>query len=237
MLDIKAFISEPLHKSAIGKWAKTELSAVNLMEVVCLNEESVAEKYLQFQIPIEEEHNFPQEVCIHGKTVRIEHALPYATPFTTRARPPHEETVHEHWENSARLEAKEKKGHVNCVTKSEGSSGSIQRQLNLVESSLIVGSKRIICMTEVSSMPWIFFNGIVDEDHALHFFRRYMNKMAAKDDLLSVLDSNLCNHKPSAREIIDMTCMQVLRINCSDDQPLRIGFFHDGRKGWTYLYS
>ena len=237
MSSLRALISEPLHESVAGKWLKSELSAVNLCEVVCLNEEQIADKYLQFHIPIGDEHLYPQEVHIQGKSIKIEHALPYATPFTTRARPPYEESVHEHWKNSAKFGVDEKKGRVNCVTKTEGSSGSFQRQLKLLESSMVSGSKRVVTLAEHSEMPWIFFNGHVDSEDALAFFQKYLNKMKNYSDIVSEIENSTNKSAPSVKDAAEMLCLQVLRINCSDEQPVRIGFFHQGKKGWNVCTS
>ena len=237
MRNLRALISEPLHESIVGKWLKSELSAVNLCEVVCLNEEQVADKYLQFHVPIDDEHLYPQEVHVQGKSIKIEHALPYATPFTTRARPPYEESVHEHWKNSAKLGVDEKRGRVNCVTKTEGSGGSFQRQLNLLESSMMSGSKRVVTLTEHSEMPWIFFNSQVESEYALAFFQKYLNKMKNNVDMVSEIESSMGKSAPSAKESAERLCLQVLRINCSDEQPVRIGFFHQGKKGWNVCTS
>ena len=86
-------------------------------------------------------------------------------------------------------------------------------------------------------MPWIFFNSQVESEHALAFFQKYLNKMKNNVDMVSEIESSIGKSAPSAKESAERLCLQVLRINCSDEQPVRIGFFHQGKKGWNVCTS
>ena len=121
--------------STIGRWIRTKLSGFNLGEVVCIDDEQTTDSFLQFRIPISEEDDYPRNCLIQGRSIAIDHALPFAPPVNTRARPPHEQTVHEHWKKSARLAPHDKKGQANCIAKTENCFRSLQRVIRLRESS------------------------------------------------------------------------------------------------------
>ena len=155
---VEKFISHPLSKSAIGRWIKSELSGFNITEVVCVDDEQVTDCFLQFRIPIENEDEYPKNCCYKGKSFSVDHALPYATPVGTRARPPHEQSVHEHWKKVARLAPQEKKGHANCIAKSENCPWSLQRVMKLRESSYHDNTLSLSVYTEQTKNALVFLH-------------------------------------------------------------------------------
>ena len=157
---IEGMYNTPLNKSSIGRWIKSELSGFNIMEVVCVDDDQVTDSFLQFRVPVEDEMNYPK-VCKHrGKSFAVDHALPYATPIGMRARPPHEQSVHEHWKKAARLAPIDKKCHANSIAKSENCPRSLQRVMILRESSVQDHSK---CLR-----PSVTFKEVGTAAYAIH---------------------------------------------------------------------
>ena len=99
----------------------------NFQVVTCVNEEQIADEYLQFRVPSSNNDCFPSNHSIGNRNFRIDHALPFSTPYQVTVRPPNEQTVHEHWKLSVLQTSTEKKGHLNVIEKIENNPGSRQR--------------------------------------------------------------------------------------------------------------
>ena len=166
------------------------ISGFNITEVVCVDDEQVTDSFLQFRIPIGKEEEYPKSCSYKGKSFSVDHALPYATPVGTRARPPHEQSVHEHWKKAARLAPQEKKGHANCIAKTENCPRSLQRVMKLRESTYQTNAHCFSVYTEQTKMPWCFFTGIVDDHDALECLSQYgIMYLENKDEILNSLNS------------------------------------------------
>ena len=202
--------------------------------MVCVDDDQVTDSFLQFRVPIEDEINYPK-VCRHrGKSFSIDHALPYATPIGMRARPPHEQSVHERWKKAARLAPQEKRCHANCIAKSENCPRSLQRVMKLRESSVQDQVATFAVYTEQTKMPWCFFNGSVSEQIAIDCFCKYgISYLENKDDIEMLLTSGEDASSAQGRSSIDSPTVHIIQICCKDDQPLLMGLFYEGKYGWT----
>ena len=231
---VEGMYSTPLNKSSIGRWIKSELSGFNIIEVVCVDDDQVTDSFLQFGVPIEEETNYPK-VCRHkGKSFSVDHALPYATPIGMRARPPHEQSVHEHWKKAARLAPQEKRCHANCIAKSENCPRSLQRVMKLRESSVQDHVATFSVYTEQTKMPWCFFTGSVSEQIAIDCFCKYGSSyLENKEDIEMLLTSGEDAISSQGRSSIESPTVHIIQICCRDDQPLQMGLFYEGKYGWT----
>ena len=231
---IEEFYSVPYHQSSIGRWIKRELSGFNISEVVCVDEDQVTDSFLQFRVPIEDEANYPKVFKYKGKTFSVDHALPYATHFGMRARPPQEETVHEHWKKAARLAPQEKISHANCIAKAENCPRSLQRVMRLRESSIKDSASTISMYVEQTKLPWCFFTSCVSQQTAIDCFCKCgIDHLEDKEDIEAVLTaSDGAGNFPRGYSD-DSATVHVIRICCKDDQPVRIGLFYEGKYGWT----
>ena len=233
---VERMMSMPLNKSSIGRWIKSELSGFNITEVVCVDDEQVTDSFLQFRVPIEDEDNYPKNCCYKGKSFSVANALPYATPIGMRARPPHEQSVHEHWKKAARLAPQEKKSHANCIAKSENCPQFLQRVMKLRESSVQDKALSYSVYTEQTKMPWCFFTGCVDDHVAVDCFCQYgIRYLENKDDIqkhLSLLEDTISTQERIDSESFAIHIVQIC-CNGNDDQPLQMGLFYEGKYGWT----
>ncbi len=155
---VEGLSTPPYHQSTIGRWIKRELSGFNITEVVCIDEDQVTDSFLQFRVPIEDEANYTKVFKYKGKSFSVDHALPYATPIGMRARPPHEETVHEHWKKAARLAPQEPMSHANCIAKAENCPRSLQRVMKLRESSIKECASTVSIYAEQTKNALVFFH-------------------------------------------------------------------------------
>ena len=223
----------PCHQSTIGRWIKRELSGFNITEVVCVDDDQV-DSFLQFRVPIEDEVNYPKVFKYKGKTFSVDHALPYATPIGMRARPPQEETVHEHWKKAARLAPQEKTSHANCIAKAENCPRSLQRVMRLKESSVKEVASTVFVYAEQTKMPWCFFTNVVSQQTAIDYYcKRCISHLENKEEIETLLTS--CNNGEHHKELRsdDSATVHVMQVCCKDDQPLRLGLFYEGKYGWT----
>ena len=236
--DIGNLISHhPLNKSDIRRWIRAELSGFNFAEVVCIDDEQVTDSFLQFRIPNNEEDDYPKNCQYKGKSFSVDHALPFAAPVSTRARPPHEQTVHEHWKKAARLAPHDKKGHANCIAKTENCSRSLQRVTKLRESSYHADSKCLSVHTEQTKMPWCFFTGIVNDHDAIDCFSRYgVGYLENKEEVELALE-NQGQDSTHGGGTCETMAIHIVRVSCNDDHPVQIGLFHEGKYGWTISTS
>ena len=231
---VEELYSAPYHQSTIGRWIKRELSGFNISEVVCVDEDQVTDSFLQFRVPIEDEANYPKVFKYKGKTFSVDHALPYATPFGMRARPPQEETVHEHWKKAARLAPQEKTSHANCIAKAENCPRSLQRVMRLRESSIKDSASTISMYVEQTKLPWCFFTSSVSQQTAIDCYCKCgIGHLEDKEDIEALLMTHDNAKHLQKGYSDDSATVHVIQICCKDDQPLRIGLFYEGKYGWT----
>ena len=197
---VQGLSSSPHHKSTIGRWIKSELSGLNITEVVCIGDDQVTDSFLQFCVPIEDEANYPKVFKYKGKSFSVDHALPYATPIGMRARPPHEQTVHEHGKKAARLAPQEKRSHANCIAKAENCPRSLQRVMRLRESSIKECVTTVSVYTEQTKMPWCFFTSSVSQQTAIDCFCKYgISYLENKEDIQFLLIQIPRNTAPATK--------------------------------------
>ena len=231
---VEGLITLPLHQSTIGRWIKKELSGFNISEVVCVDEDQVTDTFLQFRVPIEDESSYPKVFKYKNKTFSVDHALPYATPIGMRARPPQEESVHDHWKKAARLAPQEKISHVNCVAKTENCPKSLQRVMSLRESSVKASSYTVFMYVEQTKMPWCFFTGSVSQQTALDCFSKHgIHHLESKEEIEAVIDSHSDKKQCLNRDVEGSATVHIVKVQCDDDQPVRMGLFCEGKYGWT----
>ena len=224
----------PLHQSTIGRWIKKELSGFNISEVVCVDEDQVTDSFLQFRVPIEDESNYPKVFKYKNKTFSVDHALPYATPIGMRARPPQEESVHDHWKKAARLAPQEKISHVNCVAKTANCPMSLQRVMRLRESSVKESAYTVFMYVEQTKIPWCFFTGSVTQQTALDCYSKFgIHHLESKEEIEAVFESHNDKKHCLNRDVEGSTTIHIVQVCCDDDQPVRMGLFCEGKYGWT----
>ena len=115
--DIRNYCEPTIEQSNIQQWLrlKTEFQGSCPQKVLSINEERTVDWYLHFHVPQKLEATFPKHVCLEGKKILVEHALPFAPVRSSISRPPVEESMHEHWKNTASLAPALKKNRSNCI--------------------------------------------------------------------------------------------------------------------------
>ena len=151
-----------------------------------------------------------------------------------RARPPQEESVHDHWKKAARLAPQEKISHVNCVAKTENCPKSLQRVMRLRESSVKESSYTVFMYVEQTKMPWCFFTGSVSQQTALDCFSKHgIHHLESKEEIEVVIDSHSDKKQCLNRDVEGSATVHIVKVQCDDDQPVRMGLFCEGKYGWT----
>ena len=155
--DIQQACEPTIEQSNVPKWLKTEFQGSCLKKVLAINEERTVDWYLQFQVPQRLESTFPKQACFEGKRILVDHALPSAPIRSNISRPPIEESMHEHWKNTASLAPAQKKNRSNCIAHLEDCFPSLQRVNMLQEISIKSRGLRFTGSFEASSSPLLFF--------------------------------------------------------------------------------
>ena len=140
--DIQQSCEPNIERSKIPKWLKAEFQGTCPTKVLAINEERTVDWYLQFYVPQKTELTFPRQVCFEGKRILIDNALPFAPIRSSISRPPIEESMHEHWKNTASL------------------APDLQRVNMLQEISVKSRGLRLTGSFEASASPILFFNGV-----------------------------------------------------------------------------
>ena len=166
--DIQHCCTPTIESSPLYKWIKTELSCVSPEKVVAIDENKKVEWYLRFHIPRRHEATFPREVRFGDQRILIRHALPFATTPASSVRPPTEETMHEHWKNTATLAPVQEKDRSNFMAHVENKFPSIQRSSLSQEILIKSRGQKFNCHFEKSTFPILFVNGVADVDDCLH---------------------------------------------------------------------
>ena len=146
--------------------------------------------------------------------------------------------MHEHWKKAARLAPQEKRGHANCIAKSENCPRSLQRVMKLRESSYHGNTPALSVYTEQTKMPWCFLTGIVDDNDALDCFCQYgISYLEDSDEILNTLSGQKGNSLIRDETYSETIAIHIVKVCCSDDHPVQIGLFHEGKYGWTISTS
>ena len=162
----------------------------------------------------------------------VEHARPYAV-FNTRAvRPPIEETMHEHWKNSARLAPSDRKYRSNCIAHTENNFASLQR-LGLLQECLIpVQGEKYVGSYEASQFPILFINTETDSETCVNALIDNCSSMPElQKDISNAFDEYRSNPPISDDLGHNTPVLYILRVFSRDATPINVGKIIAGRKG------
>ena len=154
-------------ENEIETWIWEALQGTCPQKVLCFDEENNTDWYMQFHIPTKSENALPTKITLEEEAILVEHARPYAYLQTGAIRPPVEETMHEHWKNSARLAPSERRDRSNFIAHVENNFASLQRISLLHEFPVIHQGVRYVGMYEASQFPILFINGEVTVDRSI----------------------------------------------------------------------
>ena len=230
--DIQQSCEPNIEQSKIPQWLKAECQGTCPTKVLAINEERTVDWYLQFFVPQKTELAFPKQVCFEGKRILIDHALPFAPIRSSISRPPIEETMHEHWKNTASLAPDQKRHHSNCLVHVEDCFPSLQRVNMLQEISIKSRGLRLTGSFEASSSPILYFNGVPKIEDGLLAFASIASQIT---DIASDVESSIEKHLQQPTGICENTShsvtLYVLSIHCTDQAPLSIGRVMPRRNG------
>ena len=150
-----------------ASWIWDVLRGTCPQKVLCFDEESNTDWYMQFHIPAKAEKVLPTKLIVDEETILVEHARPYAFLQTGSIRPPAEETMHEHWIKAARLAPSDRNDRSNFIAHVENNFASLQRIALLQEIPIIHQGVNYIGTCEMSQFPILFINGNVTVDRCM----------------------------------------------------------------------
>ena len=101
--DIRQFCEPTIERSNLPKWLKIEFQGSCPKKVLAIDEERTVDWYLQFQVPQRHECTFPKQAFFGNTRILVDHAFPFAPTRSNISRPPIEESMHDHWKNTASL--------------------------------------------------------------------------------------------------------------------------------------
>ena len=221
--DIQQSCEPSIEQSKIPQWLKAECQGTCPTKVLAINEERTVDWYLQFFAPQKTEVAFPKQVCFEGKRILIDHALPFA---------PIEETMHEHWKNTASLAPDRKRHRSNCLVHVEDCFPSLQRVNMLQEISIKSCGLKLTGSFEATSSPILFFNGVPKIEDGLLAFASIASQIT---DIASDVEFSIEKHLQQPRGIGENTShsvtLYVLSIHCTDQAPLSVGRVMPRRNG------
>ena len=149
------------------RWIWDVLRGTCPQKVLCFDEESNTDWYMQFHILAKSERVLPTKLSVDEEAILVEHARPYAVLQTGSIRPPAEETMHEHWKNAARLAPSDRKDRSNFIAHVENNFASLQRIALLQELPISHQGVNYIGTCEMSQFPILFVNGNVTVDKCM----------------------------------------------------------------------
>ena len=153
------------------------------------------------------------------------------------ARPPNEQSVHDHWKSSVRQSFSQRKGHFNAIEKVENSHGSIQRFLNLREISFKHEGMSLSSYFEACQFPLCFFTKEIPIQLAVEKFVSLCRSLHVVEDcLLDSLEENLLK-QGTQEELDNEDRLCVATVICQDEQSLKVGGFVKGSYGWVVSTS
>ena len=230
--DIKQFCEPTLEQSCLPKWLKTELQGSCPKKVLAIDEERTVDWYLQFQVPQKLECTFPKQVSFGNKKLLIDHDLPFAPTRSNISRPPIEESMHDHWKNTASLARAQKKNRSNCIAHLEDCFPSLQRVNMLQEISIRSRGLRVAGSFEISSTPLLFFNGVPELADGLQAF---VSVVSNTPDIATDVDHSVERYLAQPSSVADVAShsvvLYVLSVHCTDHVPLNIGRILTRRNG------
>ena len=230
--DIQESCEPSIEQSKIPQWLKAECQGTCPTKVLAIDEERTVDWYLHFFVPQKIETTFPKQVVFEGKKILIEHALPFAPIRSSITRPPIEETMHEHWKNTASLAPDRKKHRSNCLVHDEDCFPSLQRVNMLQEISVKSRGLKLSGSFEASTTPILFLNGMPDIEDGLSAFVSITSQVTeiAADVEFSV-EKHLQQPRSGSEHSNQSGTLYVLSIQCTDHVPLSIGKVFHRRNG------
>ena len=230
--DIQESCEPSIEQSKIPQWLKAECQGTCPSKVLAIDEERTVDWYLHFFVPQKIETTFPKQVVFEGKKILIDHALPFAPIRSSITRPPIEETMHEHWKNTASLAPDRKKHRSNCLVHDEDCFPSLQRVNMLQEISVKSRGLKLSGSFEASTTPILFLNGMPDIEDGLSAFVSITSQVTeiAADVEFSV-EKHLQQPRSSSEHSNHSGTLYVLSIQCTDHVPLSIGKVLPRRNG------
>ena len=230
--EVQQLCEPSLEQSSLAAWVKAELSGSCLKKVLAINEERTVDWYLQFQVPQKFECTFPKQVAFGKKKLLVDHALPFAPTRSNISRPPIEESMHDHWKNTASLAPAQKKNRSNCIAHLEGCFPSLQRVNMLQEISVKSRGLRVAGSFEASSAPLLFFNGRPELADGLQAFVDFVGSVP---DIAADVDHSVERYLAQPDGIIEFTSHSAVlygrSVQCTDQVPLNIGRIFSRRNG------
>ena len=230
--DIQGSCEPSIEQSRVPQWLKAECQGTRPTKVLAIDEERTVDWYLHFFVPQKIETTFPKQVVFEGKKILIEHALPFAPIRSSITRPPIEETMHEHWKNTASLAPDKKKHRSNCLVHDEDCFPSLQRVNMLQEISVKSRGLKLSGSFEASTTPILFLNGMPDIEDGLSAFvsiTRQVTEIAA--DVEFSVEKHLQQPRSGSEHSNYSGTLYVLSIQCTDHVPLSIGKVFPRRNG------
>ena len=230
--DIQGSCEPSIEQSRVPQWLKAECQGTRPTKVLAIDEERTVDWYLHFFVPQKIETTFPKQVVFEGKRILIEHALPFAPIRSSITRPPIEETMHEHWKNTASLAPDKKKHRSNCLVHDEDCFPSLQRVNMLQEISVKSRGLKLSGSFEASTTPILFLNGMPDIEDGLSAFVSITSQVTeiAADVEFSV-EKHLQQPRSGSEHSNYSGTLYVLSIQCTDHVPLSIGKVFPRRNG------
>ena len=162
----------------------------------------------------------------------VDHAFPFASTRSNISRPPMEESMHDHWKNTASLAPAQKKNRSNCIAHLEDCFPSLQRVKMLQEISIKSRGLRLTGSFEASSSPLLFFNGVSEIEDGLQTFVSIVSNIP---NVATDVDHSVERYLQQPSSISDVSShsvfLYVLSVQCTDQVPLNIGRILTRRNG------
>ena len=213
-------------------WIWNTLQGTGPRRVLCIDEDSNTDWYMQFHIPSKLEKILPTKLTFDDEEILVEHARPYAFLQTGSIRPPAEESMHEHWKNAARLAPSDRKDRSNFIAHVENNFASLQRISLLQEFPVSHQGVRYIGMCEMSQFPILFINGEVSLDRCMCALIENSGSLPELQDNLQGAYDSYVQDPPIPNDFRCQTpIVYVLSVCSSDLTPVNIGKIVKGSRG------
>ena len=213
-------------------WIWDTLQGTCPQKVLCFDEESNTDWYMQFHIPAKSEKVLPTKLTFDGEVILVEHARPYAFLQTGSIRPPAEETMHEHWKNAARLAPSDRKDRSNFIAHVENNFASLQRISLLQELPVRHRGVSYIGTCEMSQFPILFINGEVTVDRCMCTLIENSGSFPDLQDELQGAYDSYVQDPPIPNDFRCQTPVAYILSVCSSDlTPVNIGKVVKGSRG------
>ena len=215
-----------------GIWIWDVLRGTCPQKVLCFDEESNTDWYMQFHIPAKSERVLPTKLTVDEEAILVAHARPYAFLQTGSIRPPAEETMHEHWKNAARLAPSDRKGRSNFIAHVENNFASLQRIALLQEFPISHQGVSYIGTCEMSQFPILFINGDVTVDKCMCTLIENSGSFPDLQDELQGAYDSYVQDPPIPNDFRCQTPVAYVLSVCSTDlTPVNIGKVVKGSRG------